>query len=54
VHRGNVFLVVSDDLYLEGGTKIGAQQIHVLEMRVGVRRVHQHLFVIDQNCKPGQ
>ena len=53
MHRGNFFLVVNDDLYFEGATKIGAQQIHVLEMRVGVRRVHLHFVAIDQNGKPG-
>jgi hypothetical protein len=40
VHRGSFFLVVNEDFYSVDGTKIGAQQIHVLEMRGGVRRVH--------------
>jgi len=31
-HRGSFFVVVNDDLYSRDGTKIGAQQIHVLEM----------------------
>ena len=50
-HRGNFFSVVSDDRYIEGGTKIGAQQIHVLEMRVDVRRAHQDSVAIDLNAK---
>jgi hypothetical protein len=51
VHRGSSFLVVNEDLYSVGGTKIGAQQIHVFEMRVGVRRVRLDLLAIDLNRK---
>ena len=53
MHRGSSFVVVNDYLYSEQSTKIGAQQIHVLEMRVGVRRVHQDKLVIDLNGKLG-
>ena len=50
VHRGNVFVVVNDDLYSGEGTKFAAQQIHVLEMRVGVRRAHHEFFLaVDLN-----
>jgi hypothetical protein len=51
MHRGSFFVVVNEDLYSVGGTKIGAQQIHVLEMRGGVRRVRLDLLVIDLNRK---
>jgi len=53
VHRGRVFSVVNDDLYFVEGTKIGAQQIHVLEMRADVRRAHLDLVAIDLNEKVG-
>jgi hypothetical protein len=53
VHRGSFFFVVNEDPYLVEGTKIGAQQIHVLEMRAGVRRVHLDLAAIDLNGKLG-
>ena len=53
VYRGSFFFVVNEDLYSVGGTKIGAQQIHVLEMRAGVRRVHLDLVAIDLNGKLG-
>jgi hypothetical protein len=49
VHRGSSFFVVNEDLYSVGDTKIGAQQIHVLEMRVGIRRVRFDLLAIDLN-----
>jgi len=32
VHRGSFFFVVNDDLCFPKGAKIGAQQIHVLEV----------------------
>ena len=53
VHRGSFFDVVNDDLYSGEGTKVGTQQIHVLEMRVGVRRVHDMVLAIDLNDKLG-
>jgi hypothetical protein len=53
VHRGSFIFVVNDDLYSAEGTKIGAQQIHVLEMRVDVRRAHQDSVAIDLNEKVG-
>ncbi len=53
VHRDSFFIVVNDDLYSPEGTKIGAQQIHVLKMRAGVRRVHLDLIAIDLNEKLG-
>jgi len=54
VHRGRFFVVVNVDIYPGDGTKIGAQQIHVLEMRAGVRRVHlDFVLVIDLNEKLG-
>ena len=40
MHRGSFFFVVNIDHCFECGTKIGAQQIHMLEMRVSVRRVY--------------
>ena len=49
VHRGSFFFVVNEDFYSIGGTKIGAQQIHMLEMRVGVRRVRPDWPAIDLN-----
>jgi len=52
VHRGSSFSVANEDLCLEAAIKIGAQQIHVLEMRAGVRRVHLELLAIDPNGKP--
>jgi hypothetical protein len=51
VHRGSFFVVVNVDLHSGESTKIGAQQIHVFEMRVGVRRVHQDFLAIDLNVK---
>ena len=51
VHRGSVFVVVNDDLYSEEGTKIGAQQIHMLEMRAGIRREHLDSLPIDLRAK---
>jgi hypothetical protein len=51
VHRGSFFFVVNVDLHSREGTKIGAQQIHVFEMRAGVRRVHQNFLAIDLNAK---
>jgi hypothetical protein len=50
VHCGNSFVVVNDDLY---STKISAQQIHMLEMRVDIRRVHLGSLAIDMNAKQG-
>jgi len=51
VHRGSLFFEVNDDLYSVVVTKIVAQQIHVLEMRAGVRRAHLDSVVIDLNVK---
>jgi hypothetical protein len=51
VHRGSVCVVVKVDLHSREGTKIGAQQIYVLEMRVGIRRVHLDILAIDLNGK---
>ncbi len=51
VHRGSNFVVVNEDLYSVEETKIGAQQIHVLEMRASVRRVHRDFFAINPNAK---
>ena len=53
VHRGTSFSVANEYVYQEAATKIGAQQIHVLEMRAGVRRVHMEFLVIDPNGNPG-
>ena len=52
-HYGSFFFVVNVDFYSGEGTKIGAQQIHVLKMRAGVRRVHQDFLAIDLNGKLG-
>jgi hypothetical protein len=51
VYRGSFLIVVDDDLCSDVGTKIGAQQIHVLEMRAGVRRGHLGFLAIDVNAK---
>ena len=51
VHHGSSFFVVNEDFYSVDGTKIGAQQIHVFEMRGGVRRVHHGSLAIDPNRK---
>jgi hypothetical protein len=51
VHRSSLFDIVNDDLYSGEDTKIDAQQIHVLEMRAGVRRVHVDSVAIDLNGK---
>ena len=53
VHRGSSFPVANVDICSEEERKIGAQQIHVLEMRTGVRRVHHGFLAIDPNGKPG-
>ena len=53
MHRGSFVSVVNDDLYFVEGTKIGAQQIHVLEMRADVRRACLDLVAIDLNEKVG-
>jgi len=53
-HRGSFFFVVNVNLYSGEGTKIGSQQIHVLEMRAGVRRVYQDFLAIDLNAKLGR
>ena len=53
VHRGSSFSVANGHIYLEAVTKIGAQQIHVLEMRAGIRRVHPELIAVNPNGKPG-
>jgi len=53
VHRGSPFSVANEDVCPGGAAKIGAQQIHVLEMRAGVRRVHIALLLIDPNGNPG-
>ena len=49
MHHGSSFFVVNEDFYSVDGTKIGAQQIHVLEMRVGIRQVRADLLAIDLN-----
>jgi hypothetical protein len=51
VHRGSSFSVANVDIYLEEVTKIGAQQIHVLEMRVGIRRAHPESIAVNPNGK---
>ena len=53
VHRGSSFSVANVNIYSEGVTKIGAQQIHVLEMRAGIRRVHPELIAVNPNGKAG-
>jgi hypothetical protein len=50
-HRSSFFFVVNVDLYSGEGTKISSQQIHVLEMRAGVRRVRQDFLAINLNAK---
>ena len=52
MHRGSSFSVANVNIYSEGVTKIGAQQIHVLEMRTGIRRVHPELIAVNPNGKP--
>jgi hypothetical protein len=51
VHCGSFFGVVNNDLYSSKGPKIRAQQIHMLEMRVGVQRVHNLAVAIDLKGK---
>ena len=53
VHRGSSFSVVNGNIYLEEVTKIGAEQIHVLEMRAGIWRVHQESIAVNPNGNPG-
>jgi len=53
VHRGSSFSVANVNIYLEEVTKIGAQQIHVLEMRAGVWRVHPESIAVNPNGKAG-
>ena len=53
MHYGSSFSVANGNIYLEGVTKIGAQQIHVLEMRAGIRRVYPELIAVNPNGKPG-
>ena len=53
VHRSSFFDIVNDDLYSGEDTKIDAQQIYVIEMRAGVRRVYVDLVAIDLNGKLG-
>ena len=53
VHCGSSFSVANVNIYSEGVTKIGAQQIHVLKMRAGIRRAHPKFFAVNLNRNPG-
>ena len=51
VHRGSYLEVVNGDMYSVEGTKVGAQWIYVLEMRVGVRWVYYNILTINLSAK---
>ena len=51
MYRGSSFSVANVDICSEERTEIGAQQIHMLEMGVCIRRVHQEFLAIDPNAK---